>query len=204
MTPSRMQSLPVSFGIQNLGEYSYSTRRLSLAFTASTILYGFSGIALLAMSIVFRGITNEIITGSSSSYTASTSLALKPVDLRLGIVAGSITLAVALLCVPGTIINSRPLLKSSLIAKVASILITLTFGLSVWFVTLIERQEFLVFWQRQSSQSTVLIQDRFDCCGYFNSTTPQFTISTACPNADMAATKRGCFLPFVSFADRLL
>lgn len=191
-----------SFGIHNVGDYSYSTTRLSLGFAAANLLYGASGVVILVASLIFSNKINQNIVNSKS--VAATALALKPVDLRFGIATSILIFVPILFAIPGTITNSRKLLRTSSIFNVVSVLATLTLGLSVWFVTLIERSEFLVFWQRQSLLSTAAIQDRFNCCGYFNSTSPSFVVSTACPTSVLAAVKQGCYLPFTNFADDLL
>lgn len=192
----------VSFGIQSIGDYSYSTKHLSLVFAAANLLYGLSGVVLLVASLIFTDFIQRNVVGSSS--VAVTTLALKPVDLRFGIATGILIFVAIIFAIPGAITKSRGLLKTSSIFSVVSIVATLTLGLSVWFITLIEKAEFLVFWQRQSPASAGVIQDRFNCCGYFNSTSPSFVVSTACPTSAIAAIKQGCFLPFTSFADELL
>lgn len=200
MLPTMPEAPVLSFGIQNIGDYSYSTKKLSLAFTAATLFYALSGVVMLAGSLIF----SKYITQSNVNAAAATALALKPIDLRFGIATSVLVFIAILFAIPGAITNSKKLLKLSSIFNIVSILGTLTLGLSVWFVTLIERAEFFVFWQRQSGQSSAAIQDRFNCCGYFNSTSPNFVVSVACPTASLAVSKQGCFLPFTTFADTLL
>lgn len=45
---------------------------------------------------------------------------------------------------------------------------------------------------------------QFNCCGYFNSTSPPFALDATCPNALVAAARVGCVTPFSSFANNFL
>lgn len=192
-----------TLGIQNVGEYSYSTLRLSLAHVAAVLLYALSGVAMIAVALFFKAfIQRPVVEGDST--LAATVLALAPVDLNHGLVAGVFVFLSVLLALPGVITNSRGFLKASSIVNVMATVATLAVGLELWFFTLIERQEYGSLWQAQSKLSAGLLQDRFTCCGYLNSTSPGFVQSVACPNADIAASRVGCAVPFDAFADSLL
>lgn len=45
---------------------------------------------------------------------------------------------------------------------------------------------------------------QFNCCGYFNSTSPPFVQDSTCINSLVAAQKGGCIGQFSSFANRYL
>lgn len=49
-----------------------------------------------------------------------------------------------------------------------------------------------------------MLQQRFNCCGYLNHTTPRFALDTTCPNDLIAATKLGCVGPFSEYAESWL
>ncbi|CAI4211136.1 unnamed protein product [Parascedosporium putredinis] len=46
-----------------------------------------------------------------------------------------------------------------------------------------------------------LMQTAFECCGYFNSTSPAFVTNPSCPSPAAAALMRGCSAPVGSFAN---
>lgn len=197
-----LESVSTSFGIQGSRGDSYSTRRLTLAFVLAVFFYELSGLAMLISTFVISHSVRQDAMNQSS--VAMVSLSLQPIDLRGGIASGIIITLAVLLALPGIFVKSTRFLKASAIMNVLSILSTLGFGLSIWFATLVERREYLGFWQKQSEASAAIIQDKFNCCGYLNSTTPAFTTSTACPNAAIALVKQGCYLPFTNYADLFL
>lgn len=192
---------PIAFGIQSVQDYNYSTTKLTWLYTSTVFVHGLYGVALISLSILLlRFEKQEPWTG----VIAALMLTLKTIDFR-GPLVTSLTVGISvLLAVPGAIANSRRLLKASSVANTISLLATLATGFSIWYTTLVERRTYLALWQSQSLNSTALIQDRFDCCGYFNATSPTFAFSTACPTADAAALKQGCVLPFTTFADLIL
>lgn len=81
---------------------------------------------------------------------------------------------------------------------------TLGLGLAVWVDTLQTRAELSELWQRESPLIQSLLQEKFNCCGYFNSTSPPFVQDGTCTNSLVAAQRGGCIGPFSSFANRYL
>jgi hypothetical protein len=49
-----------------------------------------------------------------------------------------------------------------------------------------------------------LLQQKFQCCGYINSTTPPFIQDLVCSNSLVATQKAGCIGPFSNFANSYL
>jgi hypothetical protein len=49
-----------------------------------------------------------------------------------------------------------------------------------------------------------LIRIQFDCCGYYNSTSPPFVNDATCSTPLIAAEKEGCVGPFSSFVNSTL
>lgn len=188
--------MSLSFGH---GEYNYSTSRLSLAFIATTAFYALSGIAMIVVSILFKAYVARPVENGT---IAATVLALKPIDLNHGILTGAIVLLAVALSIPGTFASSKAWLKASFVVNLMSILATLAIGLEIWFFTLIEVQEYRPLWSQ--SNNTGLIQDKFNCCGYFDSTSPKYVTSLACPNDDTALSKVGCVYLLTEYADSLM
>jgi len=87
---------------------------------------------------------------------------------------------------------------------VFSALFTLVVGLTIWFQTLTTRSELSVSWGKQTPEVQSLLQEKFECCGYFNSTAPPFQQDETCPNPQAAAQKPGCLGSFYSFANDYL
>ncbi|KAF2404175.1 hypothetical protein EJ06DRAFT_469708 [Trichodelitschia bisporula] len=81
---------------------------------------------------------------------------------------------------------------------------TLSLGLFVWFDTLQTRSNLNGVWGRQGAEVQSLLQQRFNCCGYLDSTSPPFIRDTTCPSASVAAMKGGCVGPFSAFANNYL
>jgi hypothetical protein len=52
--------------------------------------------------------------------------------------------------------------------------------------------------------SQLLTKNKFDCCGYVNSTTPPFVQDGTCLNTLVAAQKGGCISKFSSYANTYL
>lgn len=81
---------------------------------------------------------------------------------------------------------------------------TLGLGLAIWVETLQTRAALSEMWARESPLKQSLLQQRFDCCGYFNSTAPPFIQDSTCINSLVAAQKGGCIGQFSSFANNYL
>ncbi|KAF1812683.1 hypothetical protein P152DRAFT_458494 [Eremomyces bilateralis CBS 781.70] len=81
---------------------------------------------------------------------------------------------------------------------------TLILGLFIWFDTLTTRSKLEFIWGKETPQVQSLLQQRFNCCGYTNSTSPPFIQDSVCPNAFIAAQKQGCVADFSNFANGYL
>ncbi|KAF2762395.1 hypothetical protein EJ05DRAFT_134 [Pseudovirgaria hyperparasitica] len=81
---------------------------------------------------------------------------------------------------------------------------TLGLGLAIWFETLRTRSKLSTIWSNQAPLVQSLLQERFDCCGYTNSTVPPFLQDNTCQNSLVAAQKGGCVSPFSANANGFL
>jgi hypothetical protein len=181
--------------------FSYSTRSFSIAYAVSTLFYTISCVVFLTSSLLLK---RYVQRESGDATVVATILALKPIDLNHGIALGVLIAFSVLFTVPGVITGTRGLLKTSACFNLLATLATLAVGLEMWFFSLIERQEYRALWPSQSPAKLMLIQDKFNCCGYDDSQTPKFVTSLACPNDDIALSRSGCVVPFTSFADAIL
>lgn len=55
-----------------------------------------------------------------------------------------------------------------------------------------------------SIEDNVTDEHQFECCGYFNATSPQFIQDGFCKNDLVAAQQDGCIGPFSNFANSYL
>ncbi|KAI1910008.1 hypothetical protein LOZ53_004545 [Ophidiomyces ophidiicola] len=87
---------------------------------------------------------------------------------------------------------------------VISAFTTLLIGLVIWFLTLRTRSMLNLAWGKEPARVQSLLQQRFNCCGYHNSTSPPFQVDATCPTDLAAAQKPGCVGPFSTFANSFL
>lgn len=100
---------------------------------------------------------------------------------------------------------------------------SLIIGLYLWILTLKTKEDFAPLYFRQSSEIQQLMQSavcyptsiplhktvltnklQFQCCGYFNSTSPAFITDDICSSPAAAALMRPCATPITSFANVLV
>lgn len=80
-------------------------------------------------------------------------------------------------------------------------LFSMIVGLDLWILTLKTKEDFSQLWMAQSDAVQDLMQTQFQCCGYFNSTSPAFVTDATCPSPAAAALMKGCSAPITSFAN---
>lgn len=100
--------------------------------------------------------------------------------------------------------SSRTWLKFHGWLVVLCAIFTLILGLNEWLQTLTTRADLLTYWGQQPDNVQSLVQQKFNCCGYTNSTSPLFITDSACPSAEIAAAKVGCVGPFAKYAEHFL
>ncbi|EFQ98335.1 tetraspanin [Nannizzia gypsea CBS 118893] len=77
---------------------------------------------------------------------------------------------------------------------------TLSLGLSVWYEALRTRSTLQPMWSRETGDIQGLLQKRFDCCGFENSTSPLYHYDSTCMSDLLAAQKPGCIGPMSDYA----
>ena len=120
------------------------------------------------------------------------------VDLRGAVALGAIVLLACLFAALGYMTRARAVLYLSQALTMLAIAAELAFGLYIWWHTLETKKNWAQVWVRQLSiQEIATLQDRFQCCGYYDYANPVFfTVSAFCPDAATAASKQGCVRPF--------
>lgn len=175
--------------------------RILLAYVAADLLFVISGGLLLIFALTTRVETSETPTLSN----VARDLVLSTCPLNAAIGNAAIVFFTFLMTVPGIVMPmTRGWLKFSGYMTVLSALFTMIIGLTIWFETLTTRGNFSNVWNGLPSTTQSLLQQRFSCCGYANSTSPLFQIDPTCPSAMVAAAQPGCIGPFSRYANNFL
>jgi hypothetical protein len=187
------------------------------AFMGFEALFVFGGILMLVIAIITKGAIN----GKQTAETAANTLLLSqgpltgirifqyPVFNALTFLSAAIVNAVFIfvtfvLCIPSIVARAnRTFLKIHGYAVFLCAIFTLVIGLEIWFQTLNTRANLSNVWGNQTTEMQSLLQQRFNCCGYWNATAPPFIQDNVCVNALVAANLQGCIGPFSSFANSL-
>jgi len=136
------------------------SKKLTFAYTLSTILLLAAGVITLVLSLLWRSsdpLRNLILTSS---------------NLTSGIVLGVMYLATVIVAVAAIIQPVHVTLGLQILnwTLVADSIATIVIGSIIWFFTLKERNNYFNIYAKQSQASIQSIQDSLQCCGYFNAT----------------------------------
>ncbi|KAG9097719.1 phospholipid scramblase 1 [Ceratobasidium sp. 370] len=132
-------------------------------------------------------------------------LVISTTDLNAGLGLGimfaiTFVISIAAILTPKATTGGLKALNWTLIADSAA---TIIIGSIVWFFTLQERKNFSEVWGQQSTETLGRIQERFQCCGYYNGT--DRAIGTGvCASQTFALNSTGCVGPVTDFADYTL
>jgi len=153
-----------------------------------------AGAVTVALSMVWR------------SPNVLVNMVFSNADLTAGMVLG-IALLVTFAISIGAIVQRNHvtmglvILNWTLIIDAIGILAVGTF---LWFFTLQERNNFHAAFSEQSSQNKIAIQDKLNCCGYFD-LTDLVEFGGICSDQDAVnALNQTCVDPITSFADTTL
>jgi len=174
------------------------SKTLMGVWVALDILLLAAGVLTLALSIVWRA-PNILIN-----------MVLSSADLKAGTILGVALLTTFIISI-GAIIQRNHvtiglvLLNYALLVDAISILVIGTF---IWFSTLQERANFHQFWVDASPALRIALQDKFNCCGYFNGTDLAEVGGSFCQSVDfisgLTSSSNFCVLPITNFADMTL
>lgn len=133
-------------------------------------------------------------------------LLLGQCPLTAGVVNAIFVFVTFLLSLPGLFLpTNRGWLRAQGWLVVFCAIFTLGLGLAVWVETLQTRTALSHVWTNETPLVQSLLQQKFDCCGYFNSTAPApFQIDGTCINSLVAAQKGGCIGKFSSASNKYL
>ncbi|ODA78714.1 hypothetical protein RJ55_06096 [Drechmeria coniospora] len=160
-----------------------------------------TGCLELGFSLIVRGQMND---DPQDGREAVRYLLYQMFPLSTGIVNGTLIIVVFLFTIPGLLSPMRSWLKLSGYLITACGLFTLCVGVYLWVMTLRTKETFFPIYLDQKPDVQHLIQTTFECCGYFNHTTPAFVTDNTCPSPAAAALVRGCGTAISSFSNTFI
>ncbi|PGH26402.1 hypothetical protein AJ80_01900 [Polytolypa hystricis UAMH7299] len=172
-----------------------------LTYLAADGLFVLGGALLLAVALISKA----HISGTVTIDNVAQVLLLSHCPLNPAIANAVMVFVTTALSLPAIILpNDRLWLKLHGYLVVVCGLFTLGLGLSIWFETLKTRSKLGVMWGQQTPEIQSMLQMKFNCCGYLNSTSPPFQVDPTCPTSLVAAQKEGCVGPFSNHANSYL
>ncbi|KAF2655484.1 hypothetical protein K491DRAFT_716177 [Lophiostoma macrostomum CBS 122681] len=175
--------------------------KLMLVFVGFDVLFAMCGGLLMGFSLI----AEQTMTASPTINNVAQNLLLDQCPLTAGVVNGIFIFVTFLLSLPALFLPAnRGWLRAQGWLVVVCATFTLGLGLAVWVGTLQTRVKLSGIWGNQPPLVVSLLQQKFDCCGYFNATTPPFEVDNVCLNSLVAAQKGGCIAKFSSFANSYL
>lgn len=175
--------------------------KLMLVFIAFDLIFVAGGGLLIGFSLTSEATLRQ----SPTVGNVAQNLLLGQCPLTAGVVNSIFVFVTFLLSLPALFLpQNRGWLRAQGWLVVVCATFTLGLGLSVWVETLQTRRNLGIVWGREPPLVQSLLQQKFDCCGYFNSTSPPFVQDGTCLNSLVAAQKGGCIGQFSRFANKYL
>lgn len=172
--------------------------KILLAFAAADVLFVITGAIMLGFSIVVQ---NTMFNNPESGAEAIRNLIYQRFPFSAGIANAVLIFFTFVVTLPGMFIHTRRWLKLSGYLISICAVFSMVIGLYLWILTLKTKEDLFLTWVAQPERAQDLLQVEFQCCGYFNSTTPAFVTNAICPSPAAAALTRGCASPITSFAN---
>ncbi|KAH8171816.1 tetraspanin family protein [Sarocladium implicatum] len=165
------------------------------------VLFLLTGCLSLGFSLIVR---NLMDMDPNDGEEATRNLLYKEFPLTAGIANGALIIIAFVASLPGLLMPLRGWLKASGYMITICGVFTLCVGVYLWVLTLNIRESFFDTYLDQEPAVHDLIQTKFECCGYLNSTAPAFVTNPTCPSPAAAALLRGCATSISSFANNFL
>lgn len=175
--------------------------KVLLAYVVADGLFLLMGIFMIAFSVIVQNIQFEIPT---EGHQAARNLLYQRFPITAGIVNAVFIFVTFLFTIPGVITPARGWLKMGGWMTTVCGLFSLILGLYLWILTLKTKEDFALLYFQQTPEIQQLMQSAFQCCGYFNSTSPAFITDDICSSPAAAALMRPCATPIASFANILV
>ncbi|KAF2745873.1 tetraspanin [Sporormia fimetaria CBS 119925] len=175
--------------------------KLPLVYLAFNLLFLACGALLIGFSLL----SEQTMRGGSNLDNVARNLLLDQCPLTAGVVNAIFIFVTFLLSLPAFFLpTNRGWLRAQGWLVVFCAMFTLGLGLSVWISTLQTRRKLGDMWGVQTGEIQSLLQRKFNCCGYQNSTSPLYVEDSTCLNPLVAASLPGCIAPFSNFANAYL
>ncbi|CAO2651153.1 Nn.00g094500.m01.CDS01 [Neocucurbitaria sp. VM-36] len=175
--------------------------KLMMVFVGMDFLFAGCGGLLLGFSLI----SEQSMRDTPTVNNVTQNLLLGQCPLTAGVVNAIFVFVTFLLSLPALFLpTNRGWLRTQGWLVVVCATFTLGLGLAIWVETLETRKNLSVLWGRETPLIQSLLQQKFDCCGYVNATTPPFVQDSTCLNTLVAAQKGGCIGKFSTFANTYL
>jgi len=172
-----------------------------LIYILADILFVVCGGLLLIFALVTESIVSQVPTVG----TVARNLLFQQCPLNAAIANAVLVFVTFLFSVPAMVMPmTRGWLKLQGYLTCICALFTMILGLTVWYQTLKTRENLHGVWNTQSTATQSLLQQKLNCCGYTNTSPPDFVVDATCPNSFAASSTIGCVGPFSSFGNNLL
>ncbi|ROW16533.1 hypothetical protein VPNG_02858 [Cytospora leucostoma] len=168
------------------------------AYVATDFLFVVTGAIMVGFCVIVKNIMYDATT---DGYQAVRNLLYQEFPLTAGIVNGIMMFAAFAFTLPAIAIPTRGWLKLSGYMVVVNAIFSVILGLYMWILTLRTKETLSPVWNAQTNQVQDLLQTTFDCCGYFNYTSPAFVTDATCPSPAAAALLTGCAASIASFSN---
>jgi len=172
--------------------------KVQLAYVIADGLFLLMGVFMLAFSVIVQNIQFEVPT---EGRQAARNLLYQRFPLTVGIVNSVFIFVAFLFTIPGLITPARGWLKLGGWMTTICGMFSLILGLYLWILTLKTKEDFAPLYFAQPPEIQELMQTAFQCCGYFNSSSPAFITDEVCSSPAAAALMRPCATPITSFAN---
>ncbi|TGJ81481.1 hypothetical protein E0Z10_g7287 [Xylaria hypoxylon] len=171
------------------------------AFIGVDILFALTGALIVGFSVIVR---STCFNPPTDGDEAARDLLYQQFPLSAGIGNGVFTFIAFACTLPALATNSRSWLKGAIALVVVNAIFSLVIGLELWILTLRIKETFSTLWNVQPAEVQGFMQGAFNCCGYFNSTSPAFHTDATCPSPATAALMTGCATPLSRFSNTFI
>ncbi|KAI5776157.1 hypothetical protein EDC01DRAFT_625736 [Geopyxis carbonaria] len=171
------------------------------SYVVSDVILLATGILLISAAAVWQG----EMASDPTAESVGRLLLLQGCPLVAVIANGALVILSFVLSLPAFALpTSRSWLKLHSWLVVVCLIFTLILGLNEWIQTLTTRANLGEMWGRQSEVTQSMLQQKFDCCGYLNWTSPRYVQDPVCTDDIVASTREGCVTAFSGYAERWL
>jgi len=165
--------------------------------------------ATFSFLLLAAGVVSLVLSILWKAPNVLLNMVLSPADLTAGTILGIALLVTFAISVGGIIQRKHVntglyLLNYALLVDAIGVVIIGTF---VWWFTLKERSYFHTIWLGESANNRITLQDKFQCCGFFNGTDGAVIGGTFCTSQNFVNSLNSsvatnfCVTPIANFAD---